>query len=543
MPKRRETYVTRVWAPGLHTAVSPTLLKEGQATIADNVDLRIPGVIRRRVGWKSVEASLPSPTIGAYTDVVGLLPYDLGVSARQSLPGPPSTNYNGLLAVAGLDVYHSDPALADGGPPQDSGDPWFKVGTLSLRPGDALPLNQNVVRPMFATLENKVFITKSYGGIGGYSGGAIAGKIDSWDTVTFDQDIGGGSPEASIITTYSGNLVVAGINGDPSRIMWSGIAGMGGTGSWPASNFLDLEPGDNDLIMGLGTLQNMMLVVKHRSIWRITGQLPDDAAVDAGTVRAEKVGGTQHGCFGPRTLVNTGHLIIWLSDNGVYSFNGQEVEELTGPIRDLFIDKGKQDYWLSGDSMNATAYFDQERQAYVLFMPSGSVDSVDCVEILLDSGTIVTWSGSLATAKSHGRFKDQDWYGFAGGVIGQRDATVLDPNHLTDNGAPIAWRYRTGVLELGPRGERKVARTGHILAGRTNEQITVQMRSDFDASDTKGRSVPNLNPVGDHDLITAKINLTNVGRNLQLDISGDGSDTETIPEVYEVTVDIDRKSN
>lgn len=532
MPRPKQVFTTNVWAPGLTKSTSPVGLEPGQAPIADNVDLSRPGILRRRAGWSDIEADFSAGSFPNWLEISRMADYHLAVSERQGLPGPPSDNYHSLVAVVGPELWHSDPAEADTGKPS-VGTSWAKLGTLSLRSSDSFPLNSDIMRPMFAKLGQKLYIVKSYGGAGGFTGNHISGPIDSWDTVTFTADIGGGSPECSIIATYGSALVVAGIDGNESRIQWSGLEGTSGPDTWPAANFFDLDEGDGDVILGLGVLHNSLFVFKRHSIWRVTGQLPDDGALAAGTVSVVKLGGELPGCIAPRSLVSTGEEIIYLSQSGVFSFDGQTTTELTRGIRDVFITLLGVEPWLTGDGLDATGYYDRRNNRYILSFPTfRNTGDTDCIAIELGNGALSSWSGSLADLTSHVRMKDGDYVGFLDGKIG-----ILD-NATTDDGDPIVWDYLTGVLAITPEADMKITRMGHVLAKPTDEDITFQVVGDFSTASFPGDYTPDLTDSSGAELVYRVLNLTNKGRNIQLRITGDGLDTAVIPEVHRVNIEL-----
>lgn len=531
-----------VWNGSLVTTRSPLLLEAGESTISENVDKRYPGVLKRRGGWTELNGM---PIVdAAYNEVSGLGYYSVALGFRPE--GHDDDNYSRVIAVVGEHVYHAEENQGIPGDPHDPQglvrvDTWEQIdGNTS---GDSLlgtdsPMDFNVIRPMMVQLDRKLYIIYSFGGQGGYNAGTIAGDIASWDSVNFVRKVSA-SPRASKVVVYGSQLVVAGNATNENRIYWSGVQGLSGPDTWPALNFADLDEGDGDIIIGLAALHNTLIVFKKNSVWRITGYFPDDAALDDGNVAIIKMAGEMPGAWATRSIVSTGAEIIWLSDQGIYSFNGQSFKELTKDCRDLFIGKDNENKSgsLQGDQ-SALGYLINQKE-YVCFFyhrPTKLTLQRIAVSINLDTGAITKWTGSLALATAYCRVNEANLFGFDDGVVGTTEYSY------SDNGDNIPWRYRTGQINIGPLNELKITRWATILAKPTTEEVTIQTIEDLKSTSNKGKVSVNLTNYEGLPFVTRRKNLTNMGRVFQIEITGDGSDHTQSPELYEVVLEYERKS-
>lgn len=115
-----------------------------------------------------------------------------------------------------------------------------------------------VYPPSFDTLLNKVYMTTS--------GRALA----SWDGTTFANV--SGAPQCHFLKTFKNYMFAANTTANPSRIFWSAVINPD---SWPASNFIDVAPNDGQQITGLFNDGTSLLILKQRSIYKLSGDIFD----------------------------------------------------------------------------------------------------------------------------------------------------------------------------------------------------------------------------------------------------------------------------
>ncbi len=80
-----------------------------------------------------------------------------------------------------------------------------------------------------------------------------------------------------------------------------------------AQNFVDINAGDSDQIMGLGAIQDQLVVFKRETIWSVTGFSGStfSAATAAATNTNNRIIG--YGCIAPGSIVSTGNDIYFMS--------------------------------------------------------------------------------------------------------------------------------------------------------------------------------------------------------------------------------------
>lgn len=476
------------FTPGLNTNVAPSLLTPGQASVCNNVDLG-KGTVRRRDGWTASHTG----TLASGADVTGLF----------------DTTDFGLLAVAGNSLY----AIAGG---------VATLKTSTLVPGPTLPLACT-----FVEANGAVYIAIS-------DAAAVTYPLRKYNGTTA---VASGSPGATGVTYYGNALWTLGDINNLPRLTWSGTTGISGVDTWPATNFLDFRPGDGDLLRGFGVINNTLIVLKERSVWRVTGQQPDDAAISSGTMLVTNMD-QQSGCTGPFTVSSKDNVIIWMNQRGLFAYDGVSVRELTQAVRPWFaaLDQTAlvfargawinwHQYMLVAKKQNGTTGV-----LVVTFNPN----AISEYTVSAASGRLL-----LATPQLPGgvvnKVGNDVYFGFAGGVVGLHSGA----SH-TDNGTVIDWRYTTGPLEMGPATELKFSRFGYFRSTPDTDNFTAQLQDQF--SPTLGASAvvtPTHDPVyTDQSIATTRAVVAQIGRAMQLSLSkGTGGQTGASPDISEATFD------
>ena len=120
-------------------------------------------------------------------------------------------------------------------------------------------------------------------------------------------------------------LFVAGVSGTPTTLYWSdpGLPDI-----FSPNNFVDCDPGDP--VQGIYVYQGIVVVLNRHSIGQITGTTDDTFAYQH---IPGSVGCTDNRSIQIRTISGV-PILVWLSDRGIYGFNGSSVEYLSDPIED-----------------------------------------------------------------------------------------------------------------------------------------------------------------------------------------------------------------
>lgn len=483
---KRQVYHIAKWTPGLNTRTPASDLTPGEAAVALNVDLS-GGTLKPRVGF-----SKPAGSPDVNKDTVGLGLFSTRAAGVE-------TRY--MLAVGGLTLTQ-----------QTDITPTNITTTV-------IPSGQ-VQSAIFTTIADAVYIA-----LKDIVGGVYA--LRKWSP-------GGGfsittSPAGDIVATYGNALWVASSNG--SRVFWSGTFGNSGVDVWPANNFIDVGPGDGDIITGLVAHGTSLLVLKRNSIYRITGVQPNDAALATGTIVVTPLA-SQDGCIAPQTVASRNGQTIWLGQRGVFMYDGVHIKEISINIRATIVSASNAVVTARGSWLSNYQYLlFYQLTAYIFtFSPDFSIAQ-------WTFGTsnppicAIKFAPSLTTA-------DYVWYGLKGG--GGAGGTGINDS-VRDAGADVNWMYRTGALPLGPVTTLKLTRFAYLRqsvpGGFNTFPVTVALRPDF--SDNTGVTATAISPVNLHAYeFTQRLVLPLVARTVSLEISGtQAAGSLWTPEIEEFNVD------
>lgn len=122
-------------------------------------------------------------------------------------------------------------------------------------------------------------------------------------------------------------------------------SGLGNPNSWDTTNdFVGVSPDDGDFLTGTGTVQGLFIVFKNNSV-RILGNSGDPSGWELGDVRSP------HGCTARHTICNATikgvPVLIYLSGDGVYAFDGSKAISLTSSDIDPIFSSTTYTYRLS----------------------------------------------------------------------------------------------------------------------------------------------------------------------------------------------------
>tara|TARA_Y100000310_G_scaffold85054_1_gene81917 strand:+ start:12736 stop:14565 length:1830 start_codon:yes stop_codon:yes gene_type:complete len=129
------------------------------------------------------------------------------------------------------------------------------------------------------------------------------------------------APKGRILATLNGRLFVAGFQEERDALRYSNLLDANG---WPGNNIIRIKTHDGAAITGLGGISNYLVIFKERSIHIASV----NSQYDANTRRV--VDGT--GCVNHATIQNVGDSLMFLGEDGVYLFNGQQITYLSQKI-------------------------------------------------------------------------------------------------------------------------------------------------------------------------------------------------------------------
>lgn len=136
---------------------------------------------------------------------------------------------------------------------------------------------------------------------------------------------------ATLLTPYRGTTdpyLYYKIRSAPAERNTVNYSEAGQPEGWPALNAFTIAEDGFD-ITGLMQMGTYLYILKRRRIYRLTSQT--DPAVDGFVFFAAR-----RGCINHRCWVNLGDEAFLLDDNGVYRYDGSDIEEIDQPIQEIF---------------------------------------------------------------------------------------------------------------------------------------------------------------------------------------------------------------
>lgn len=187
-----------------------------------------------------------------------------------------------------------------------------------------------------------------------------------------------------------------------SRLRWSDLADIN---TYPANNYIDIEPDDGDSIIAIKRYQGNLYVFKKRSIYEVL--ITGDQGANAFIVRPVLRGLGAWAKNSVKTLENRG--IVFLGADGVYLFDGVSVKFISDQIQTKIngfnrsryqyavgaVYPPKHQYWLSfsngSDTSNQTILvWDYIQEAWSVFK---GINANALIQTEDSNGNILLFSG------------------------------------------------------------------------------------------------------------------------------------------------------
>jgi hypothetical protein len=352
---------------------------------------------------------------------------------------------------------------------------------------------------------------------------------------------------------FIANYLVGGIR-KGSRLAWSSAAEIS---SWPADYYIDLDADDGDQITAMKLLGDYLVVFKKKKIfvvYWVGGSLLFKEARRSVTV----------GCVGPNTVVEHEGKLIFLAEDGVYSFDGTVTKELSIKVRPLFQSLNPTYYHLaeahkypdrkqiwfsvpynvSGTTVTSKNYifvWDFELNNWTKFDISCSAlaDFVDTTAITYGDLN-KTYVSETRTFGSYATRGDEKLYvGFLNGKVHQfGEGTSLDDT------TAIHSRWKSIWLDLqNPIINKRLTRMTFLLSRKAAGNLLIDLQEDWkddeiaDASQswtgTKSASMTGTTAAA---LLERRVDSTRSARAFQIVLSGDSSGNPW--SVHKIMLDI-----
>lgn len=193
--------------------------------------------------------------------------------------------------------------------------------------------------------------------------GTIAGITSNYNPSQVAQ--AGSFPKGKFITWFQNQLWIANLNENPFAFRWSAPTDATNIGYrvWPNGSYEILEEDDNSPITGLTSLNEHLIIFKGDSIWRIALVGQDSLGLNV-YAAVKVVSGI--GCVANGTIQRTPQGLVFLYDDGVYLFDGNEAVKISAALD------------LTFQSLNpsvkskATAVHWQTKKCYLIALPFNS---------------------------------------------------------------------------------------------------------------------------------------------------------------------------
>lgn len=405
---------------GLNTQDSPTALNEQFALVADNCVIDQFGRVGARKGWKYITE----------TNSDSLVHVSEYVKADTSAE---------VISSSATAVYKGTTTLTDITP---SG---YTVGTGKFRSATL-----NNVHYLFQDGEDPL-----------YYDGTTCAKIEDHPNYS------GTVPTGGIPLASFGRLWVA----KGATIYWSdlliGAAWTGGsTGSIDVSK---VWADGSDTITGLASHNGFLIIFGNTQI--IVYQGAEDPATMS---LADTIVGS--GCIATDTIQATGSDLVFLSNEGVRSFN-RTVQEKSMPMRD--ISKNVRSELMAAVSVeldNIISVYNSEQAFYLMYLPSTEVTYCFDMRTPLEDGSHRVTKWFQIKPLSMTSLRDNTLYfGFEDGVA--------EYDGYTDNGSNYELNYFSNYLDFGTPSQLKLLKNLKISAiGGSDTEVTLNWGYDYNYS-------------------------------------------------------------
>lgn len=282
-----------------------------------------------------------------------------------------------------------------------------------------------------------------------------------WSGAAFSQPAG--MPIASFLATNPArNRLVAGALGSSvSRVKFSDA---GDAETWPATNFIDLAPGDS-FITSLQNWQNLLFVFKANRFFVFYG---------------ESVDGGGNPVFNYRTIDGFGGYGAIAGDEGVYFGDGRTIWLTTGDIPRR-VSEPIEPFLRGIESVNGETvsqstllthrYSYSLGRLYVSMTTSGGSRRTLVYDPKLNTWTLYSLSVSFARTMTSLSSQDKTFWLSTSGVESFDGAA-------TDNGSDISWSHKSGKYPLSDPGRVAVTLESSVTGYSTTGTVSLGIDTD-----------------------------------------------------------------
>lgn len=420
---------------GLFDHVGPLIIPENNAKVVQNITMDDRGLLSTRSGYTVIQSTSALLGFSTYTIVGG------GYHTA-------SSGSSFFAVIAGTDVYRIGNTYSS----------YSKItGSVSLtlsatNLAQKTDLNDHLI---FCNDRDKPFYVDS------------TGNATTISTNTFNT--------AKTCATYGVYLVVAntneGITNFTSRVRWSDINNIN---SFPALNYIDVEPDDGDAIVSIVAFDESVYIFKHRSIYRmlITGLDGPDAFIIRPVSR--NIGAWSKNSV--KVIPNVG--IAFLAQNTEYLLSDSGLTPIGDPIQRTF-DTINRSMWAN----SVAEVYPKRYQYWLSVSTNGSTNSEILVYDYIQRNWTV-YAGIAASMLSQAEDSTGNNILISGDY---HSVTYKQDNGTSDNpqgsSTTITAQYTTGDIQIGSPEITKNFKYIYIYSqGDLSYDLNVEAAYDFNTN-------------------------------------------------------------
>lgn len=294
---------------GLHKTdiTSDIQLEPSEATDILNVEYYPRGAIARRDGYETLNMSAAAQTLSArgLQNALRVFGFEDHAGSTINLLYTPSATTNSAsvyaLSIAN-GVLTAQDVLSAQFYPTSMWAPKISAGALQVISygGSALATYARGIPPM------------SY-----YSSSPASAKPET------NVGVSGACVAAWGAYLFLGNVLTSAGDTEKSRVYWNS---NGEIGTWPSYYFIDLDPDDGDEVIAMRLLSDYLVVFKRNKIFILYW-------VGGTLLFKEARRSSDIGCVAPNSIVERNKKLYFLADDGIYSFDGTDVREISKKIK------------------------------------------------------------------------------------------------------------------------------------------------------------------------------------------------------------------
>lgn len=242
------------------------------------------------------------------------------------------------------------------------------------------------------------------------------------------------------------------------------------------SGIINIPPGNGDTGTGLYALGNALFVFQRRAIWAIYGNSPANFELRNIT--------NEIGMISKKTLVEYNDVLLFLSDSGVYMFDGSNLKNISDGVVNSTIES-----WANSSSPAATLW---DNKYVISYTPGGDAHNSEALFYDITRGAWGRFKGIFPNVFSNwigGTDNGEIYFGSSNsGNIYQLDSGTHDA------GYEIETLYDTPSLSFGAGMNDKAIKKFFIQQLALGDwEMTVTQLLDISATETVGSGI-NLSP-------------------------------------------------